>query len=264
MNEIWVANGLGQVIRVTQACANETIGSCHGETWAWSPVDDRLAIWEGTDPQRLYLFDPATGGRTVLAQPEGAGRVEGLTWSPDGSLITYAVEGPAAGAAEIFTIPVSGGTPRFFTDGLDPVWSPDGTRLSFLVPHRGIYVADADGSDAALVGKGGIEASWSPDGSRIVYRVERGSRGGPFHEELSVVSADGSSRVRVLDGTWGRIERWSLTWSPDGSSIAFFGVHKKDLNSPGTTYREEWYVLNADGSGTLERIEPREVWAWRS
>jgi hypothetical protein len=261
-NEIWVANGLAQATRLTQAC--ETIGSCHRETWAWSPVGATLAIWEDTNPQRLYLFDPATGERTVLAEPEGNG-VEGLTWSPDGSLITYAVEGANPAAAKIYTIPASGGSPTFLADGLDPVWSPDGTKLSFLVPRQGIFVVDADGSGAAPIGTLGVEAAWSPDGSRIVYRDEE-AFGGALHEELWVVSPDGSDRVNVLGsirprlgGTWVRIERWSLTWSPDGTRIAFAG----DRNHPYFP-GDDWYVVNADSSGGLVPIDAREVSAWRS
>lgn len=200
----------------------------------------------------------------MLAEPEGNG-VEGLTWSPDGSLITYAVEGANPEAAKIYTIPASGGSPTFLADGLDPVWSPDGTKLAFLVPQQGIFVVDADGSGAAPIGTLGVEASWSPDGSRIVYRVEY-AFGGALHEEFWAVSPDGSDRVNVLgsirprlDGTWVRIERGSLTWSSDGTRIAFAG-NRNHPYIPG----DDWYVMNADGSGGLVPIDAREVWAWRS
>jgi dipeptidyl aminopeptidase/acylaminoacyl peptidase len=261
-DEIWVANGVGQVIRVTHACAD---GPCHGQTWAWSPVGPTLAIWEGTDPQQLYLFDPVTGKRTLLTQPEGNG-VEGLTWSPDGSLVTYAVEGSTPASAKIYTIPVSGGSPMFVADGLDPIWSPDGNKLAYVVPDRGLFVVNADGSGATLIGEDGAEAAWSPDGSRIAYRVEQGSELRSFHEEIWVVSSDGSERVKVLDGTWGTIERRSLMWSPDGTRIAFQGTRKNTV-APGQTYVERLYVVNADGSGTLEpmdRSERREFASWRS
>jgi dipeptidyl aminopeptidase/acylaminoacyl peptidase len=260
-NGIWVANGLGDVIRVTRPCTDWLPDDCHGETWAWSPVGATLAVWEATDPQRLYLFDPASGQRTLLVEPAGAG-VEGLTWSADGAQITYAVKGSTVAAAKIFTIPVTGGSPTFLARGLDPAWSPDGTELSYLVPGRGIVVMSADGSGAALVGKDGIEASWSPDGSRIVYRAQYGPKGGPYREEIWVTSADGSRPVDLFDATWVRIEKASLTWSPDGTEIAFEGNRHHPYWPLG--YDDQWYVLEADGSGALRRIDQGEAAGWRT
>jgi Tol biopolymer transport system component len=264
-NELWVADALGDVIRVTHPCTDWLPDDCHPQTWAWSPVGDTLAVWEGTEPQRLYLFDPATGKRTMLAHPVGNG-IEGLTWSTDGSLITYAVEGPTPADAKIYTVPATGGTPRLIARGLDPVWSPDDATLSFLVPHDGIFVVDADGSGRSLIGRGGVEATWSPDGSRIAYRVEQASPRGRLREQLWIVSTDGSNRVEVLDGLWARIERGSITWSPDGTRIAFQGNLRRPNWPP--PYGDAWYVLKADGSSSVVPIhgleDRRTVASWRT
>jgi dipeptidyl aminopeptidase/acylaminoacyl peptidase len=260
-NGIWVVNGLGDVTRVTRPCTDWLPDDCHRETWAWSPVGDTLAVWEGIEPQRLYLFDPATGQRTLLARPAGTG-VEGLTWSPDGSLVTYAIEGATPGAATIYSIPTTGGSPTFLARGRDPAWSPDGTQLSYLVPDRGIFVVNEDGSGATLIGKDGREATWSPDGSRIAYRVQHGPKGGPFREEIWVVSPDGSEPVKALDGRWVRIQPTSLTWSPDGTEIAFQGNrHHPYWPSP---YGDGWYVIKDDGTSAPRTIDQGEAAAWRS
>jgi Tol biopolymer transport system component len=51
--------------------------------------------------------------------------------------------------------------------GLD--WSPDGQHLAFAIGGRGVYVVGTDGSGLRLVAKDGVDPYWSPDGSRISH-----------------------------------------------------------------------------------------------
>ncbi|MFP4205848.1 MAG: TolB family protein [Spirochaetaceae bacterium] len=82
---------------------------------------------------------------------------------------------------------------------VDPVYSPDGSRIAFVATHDGdaeIYVADADGTNVTkLTDNEATDASprWSPDGSRIIFVSDRE---GDFN--IYTMKPDGSD-LRMLD-----------------------------------------------------------------
>jgi Tol biopolymer transport system component len=121
-----------------------------GESWG-----DRYGCWQYAD---LKLIDPA--GTTETALTNGPSwRDTAPSFSPDGETVVFARKPDPcfrpAGPADLYTVPVDGGTPTQLTDtpGVheeDPVWSPDGTKIAFAAgPEReakDIYVMNADGS----------------------------------------------------------------------------------------------------------------------
>jgi len=96
---------------------------------------------------------------------------------------------------------------------IEPAWSPDGRRLTYVAPARegatDLFVVDADGSHRGRLSRTGtvdeLAPDWSPDGKRLVFE-----RAG----EIFVLRADGTSERRLVGG-------WEPAWSPGGRRIAF-------------------------------------------
>ncbi|HET8525805.1 MAG TPA: hypothetical protein VFM81_04135 [Actinomycetota bacterium] len=181
----------------------------------------------------LEAVDPDTGqGRHLLDAPIGQ-----AAWSPDGTRLAYDVScsfGGGGGANTQRSTPCGDDASRpaglYVTDTTGErtlvasyygsghyyqpyirlfAWSPDASKLAFIVLGDGLYVARADGSDAsrlATVEDSWSPPSWSPDGSAIAYQSDGG---------VSVVSTDGGAPTTIAtDGS-------APVWSPDAASIAF-------------------------------------------
>ena len=205
--DIWVMNADGTGLRnVTNGDASQTL-----DAPAWSYDGTRLAFensgqlevinadgsgrralgvagtrpaWEPGDATLLFSRRegiyrvPATGGTPALLIPGG----QGPDVSPDGTEVAYAKEvtppqpGTCCGSYRIFAYDRTAGTSRPLSpvagDVLeDPAWSPDGTRITWMLrAPRGdihtIYVADSDGTGANQQGfaHAGYNAggSWQP------------------------------------------------------------------------------------------------------
>jgi len=133
---------------------------------------------------------------------------------------------------DIYVINADGSGLRRLTDGMDPAWSPDGTKVAFARwrDPRGIYVIDEDGGNETLLfGWSQAKApAWSPDGSHIVFTrryggreedVERSFYG--FHWTLPAHPWWKLGLVRLEDRTFTDLlcydHSFSPTWSPDGT-----------------------------------------------
>lgn len=124
-------------------------------------------------------------------------------------------------------------------------YSPDGTRVSYLVPGPGgfndLYVADADMSDPELLytGVGDSDFPWSPDGRDIAVTAT------DFN--LWAVPVDGSAPRRLTDGPGIEVP---FQYHPDGSRlislVALDGLKLMDLDLTTLTSRE--ITLNGESA----------------
>jgi Tol biopolymer transport system component len=171
-----------------------------------------------TFPGRNGRIAFSTGGNVFTIRPDGTAlRVvadgHGPVWSPDGRQIAYALSN------SVYTIPAEGGRRRFvIAQAVAPAWSPSGKRLA-VVRRTGIWLVNRNGTEprqlTAFIPTGS-SLDWSPDGSRIVFSyrgtiVEASVRTGTLATLRDPTTA-------VADCDQG--ERFSPTWSPDGSMLA--------------------------------------------
>lgn len=193
-----------------------------------SAGDGRLVYGRHTPPDDAFVIYTAdVDGRDERELLVGA---ELPRWSPDGTKISVAAEGPQG---LIFVGVINpDGTDYMQFDSPDPTlnlgcsaWSPDGERLACEgwddndAGRNGIYTVRAsDGGDLTRItsapeGRHDVPGDYSPDGTQITF-----VRAGLSDEEQSMLMAiniDGSGERLVTDQPIGL----SCDWSPDGSSI---------------------------------------------
>jgi Tol biopolymer transport system component len=182
---------------------------------------------------------------------------------------------------DIYVINADGSGLRHLTDGMDPAWSPDGTKVAFARwrDPRGIYVIDEDGrNETLLFGWSQAKApAWSPDGSRIVFTRRYGGQEKdvelfpgwtlPAHPwwKLGLVRVEDRYFTEPLCYD----HSFSPTWSPDpstgsghgGKVIAYdsdYGIH---LTSPdgafgGQSYDRSLNALSTDVRDTSPAWSP--------
>jgi hypothetical protein len=166
--------------------------------------------------------------------------------SPDGSTIVFVTTDGSL--PRIATIGIDGSGMRVLTNkllGINPVWSPDGTRIAFVgtkpLPwNKDVYVIDADGTNLRRITRGPSQdwnPEWSPDGTHLAF-VRHPASDDEFADSVDVwvVPVAGGTPTRLTNDPG-----WSgdPTWSPDSARIAYVRGHDASTRI---------WIMDADGS----------------
>ncbi len=178
----------------------------------WSPDCQQLAFISRGDGEKdrpqLHLMS-ANGGeaKRVCAMPNG---VSDLSWSPDGKRIAFlSIDGEAPASDPIVSTPGQGRHRRLWT-----------VRINSDIPEP-----------VTPGGQSIWQYAWSPDGKQFAVFFAHGpGQTDWFRGQIGVVMAHGGS-IRQL----GELSRpaSALTWSPDGSRIAYVSDEWSDPDRGG-------------------------------
>ncbi len=182
-------------------------------------------------------------------------------WSPDGKRIGLLSRRPGETHTQVLAVPIDGGEAQPLTD-IDAnihafAWSPDGKRIAYTADRKPteaeaedreqgrdwqvgdvhgtmvrLWVQDLRSGERTAVtprDRHIAQMDWSPDGKRLVVQASTRADvdGVMMYSGLFTVSAAGG-QLEPLTPTAGKLGH--VTWSPDGSSIAFLGA--TDINDP--------------------------------
>ena len=162
--------------------------------------------------------------------------------SPDGTQIAYTT----SYGSEVHVVNIDGSGEHPVTPDSGDVWYWGGTTVAKIIEGK-LYTTPLGGGDLQLV-SGDIAkletyAIWSPDRTRLAF----GARDPSTHQgALYVAAADGSSLDRIDVGEpgtcgdcWAGVDR--LTWSPDGSTIAY-------------SLMDDIWTVHPDGTGATRLL----------
>lgn len=263
--DLWVVSASQEPHRVATGGPPDIFASL-GLYWMWSPTGAELAT---IGRSRLRTIDLATGETTdlgrVIADLVEPNVSPTWAWSPDGTRLVFAApEGAPEGSLD--TVDVRSGERSLLARLPDRdwdltervLWSPDGAHIAVLIRKESneagrLYVMDADGSSIGVVADDydPLGVAWSPDGTRLAFGEGSEADG---DVRIRVATMDGAApadigRVPFLGCTYNY--ECTLTWSPDGSQIAF----RKNRSGAVTAF-------DAAGAGEPVPIDERTYLSW--
>jgi Tol biopolymer transport system component len=229
-------------------------------------------VWRHPKPtalSSLQWFDRS--GRKLATVGEPAD-YSNPSLSPDDSKLAVCIRDPQTGTRDIWIYDlVRGGMTRLTfdpADDLDPVWSPDGTRIAFTSDRSGqrnIYWKLSDGSGPEELLLGGTEAQenvedWSRDGKYLIYNR-------PFRNtsSLHVLPLAGDRKpVSYLDTPFYTQES---QFSPNGRWIAYYSnesgrmeVYVQGFSLDPSQPRGKWQISTAGGELPRWRRDGKELY----
>jgi TolB protein len=182
----------------------------------FSPDGSRIAFCS-TRAGNWDIFVMDIDGRNVTQVTNSMMQEIHPSFSPDGTRLVYSAMSPRSQLWELWTVNLLTNERRMIGFGLFPTWSPakDKDQIAFqkarargsrwfslwtldLVDGEARRVTEVTVSSNAAI----VSPSWSPDGKRLSFAtIVEPAKGQAGQQDIWTVSADGTNRHRITDGT---------------------------------------------------------------
>lgn len=195
----------------------------HIEAPNWSPDGKYLVV---NSRGRLYKM-PLDGSEMELIDTgfaDNCNNDHGI--SPDGKQLVISHSEKGKGSA-IYTLPVTGGTPKLITAATPSYWhgwSPDGQTLTYCAERNGnfdVYTIPVNGGEEKrLTTSEGLDdgPEYSPDGRYIYFNS---FRNGGMH--IWRMKPDGTAQEQLTNDAY---SNWFAHPSPDGKRLVYISYLK--------------------------------------
>jgi TolB protein len=206
----------------------------------WTP-DGKTLIYNSEGLMYRFDLDSKKEGQINTGEVKNNNNDHVLSF--DGKMLGLSSSIQKAGGSIVFTVPVSGGTPKQITPKGPSYlhgWSPDGKKLLFTGQRNNefdIYEVPATGGkEVRLTTAKGLDdgSEYTPDGKYIYFNSNRTG-------EMKIwrMKPDGSGQEQVTEGDF---HDWFPHISPDGKWIVFISFPKEEAKADDHPFYKHVYL----------------------
>ena len=206
----------------------------------WAP-DPKNLIYNSKGS--IYSFDLANRKPKLVSTGDVKNNNNDHVLSFDGKMLGLSSGVQNLGGSIIYTVPVSGGTPKQITPKGPSYlhgWSPDGQDLIFTAQRNNEYdiykVPSKGGNEIRLTTATGLDdgSEYSPDGKYIYFNSNRTGT-----MQIWRMKADGSDQEAITNDEF---HDWFPHVSPDGKWIVFLSFLKEEVSSGDHPFYKNVYL----------------------